>query len=475
MDEVEKDRSAWEKNLEVLKTRFSKLAKIIEQAGKNAEPLYEYRLEAATNSSPTLLIEGRYVHSRIKPEDEAGRIAKSLPKDSPAIIVLGPGLAYSAEAAALAFPDKPLVLVERDAAILCRALESRNLVRLLSHPLLAILPGAEPAALKEALEGLGVAPDKEHLPALIRNPTLGRFYQGYYTEVEAALHAWVNARLVNKATLERFGERWKKNRLANAKLQLPRLDSLLRRQPLKAGKPVLLVAAGPSLDEAAGALASLSKKCCTVAVNTALHFLQRLGIEPDYALIGDPQYVVIQHIARVNMPQTILLAEDDVYPACLRAGRFKEIYLYSSAGAARGESRQGPSQDMLHSGGSIATAAWDFARLLGARTVYIAGLDLAYPQGRTHFKGAAFEKNALNSATRTAPPETASFHALREGGRLMTEALGGGQVATDRRLALYASWFSQSFKAHPEIKNYSLTGAGIKIKGLISMKLCDIL
>jgi hypothetical protein len=145
---------------------------------------------------------------------------------------------------------------------------------------------------------------------------------------------------------------------------------------------------------------------------------------------------------------------------------FKGVYLCGSLFPSGKfiEERTDP-KGQLGAGGSVATSAWDFCRLLGAREIWIAGLDLAFPQNKTHFKGALFEEKALSASRRLNPVETWLFHALRDGIPFLAASISGGHVLTDRRLSLYASWFENNFRQHPGIKNFSLSADGRATEG----------
>jgi hypothetical protein len=114
----------------------------------------------------------------------------------------------------------------------------------------------------------------------------------------------------------------------------------------------------------------------------------------------------------------------------------------------------------------VATSAWDFARLLGAPAVWIAGLDLSFPELKTHFRGALFETRSHAESGRRLPAETWSVRALRDGQPLRAPAAGGGEVLTDRRLSLYAAWFENRFREYPETRSYSISPGGLAIPGL---------
>ncbi|MDR1950230.1 MAG: DUF115 domain-containing protein [Spirochaetaceae bacterium] len=214
-------------------------------------------------------------------------------------------------------------------------------------------------------------------------------------------------------------------------------------------------------------LPALRERCLIVAVDTSLRLLLRLGTDPDFAVVVDPQYWNARHLDRCPAPNTRLVAESAVYPGVLRhpfGGAFLCGSLFPLGRFI--EDRVDPKGE-LGAGGSVATTAWDFARLLGPPAIHIAGLDLAYPDLKTHFRGARFEEKALAESDRLCPAETRSVRALREGRQFRAAAADGGRVLTDRRLSLYAAWFENRFRRFPEIPSYSLAPKGLAIPGLL--------
>ncbi len=155
-----------------------------------------------------------------------------------------------------------------------------------------------------------------------------------------------------------------------------------------------------------------------------------------------------------------------MYPPVLRLA-FKRMYLCGSLFPLGKyiEERVDP-KGALATGGSVATSAWDFSRLLGAKQIWIAGLDLAFPGGKTHYRGAQFEEKALAESWRLQPSESWLARAMRDGIPRIGPALGGGQVRSDSRLSLYAAWFENCFSQYPDIKNFSLCDGGLAIAGL---------
>jgi hypothetical protein len=308
----------------------------------------------------------------------------------------------------------------------------------------------------------------------MKNRTLTELDEQWYTSVEGRIRTWTMRDDVNTATQKRFGRRWVRNlsRNMNAIRDLPGISRFagLAAESRSEGEeplPVFLAAAGPGLDSIAELLPEIHKRCIIVAVDTSLCFLLRHGIDPDFTLVVDPQFWNSLHLNCLRRSgSTRLIAESAVYPPLLRLP-LKEMYLCSSLFPLGTfiEQRVDP-KGPLGAGGSVATTAWDFARTLGPRQIWIAGLDLAFPDLKTHFKGAQFETQALAESTRLNPAETWLVHALRDGNSFTAPALCGGQVLTDRRLSLYASWFENRFRYFPNIRNYCLVGSGLAIAGL---------
>ena len=125
-------------------------------------------------------------------------------------------------------------------------------------------------------------------------------------------------------------------------------------------------------------------------------------------------------------------------------------------------------------GGSVATSAWDLARLTGARPLYLAGLDLGYPGRRTHARGAFFEERAHTLSGRLGPAEQQDFLALTDAGLFPVASASGGVALTDRRMILYKWWFENQMKQHPGT-SFTLSADGARIDGLEHRPLVELL
>jgi hypothetical protein len=197
-------------------------------------------------------------------------------------------------------------------------------------------------------------------------------------------------------------------------------------------------------------------------------------VDPDFTVAVDPQYWNARHLDRAPAPNTCLIAESAVWPAVLRAPFARSLLCASLFPLGRFIEERTGAKGSLGAGGSVATTAWDFARALAcgaggianqSADIWVAGLDLSFPNLKTHFRGALFETRSLAEARRFLPAETLSTRALRDGLPFRAPSAGGGEVLTDRRLSLYASWFESQARRYPGIHSHSLAPDGLALDG----------
>ena len=130
---------------------------------------------------------------------------------------------------------------------------------------------------------------------------------------------------------------------------------------------------------------------------------------------------------------------------------------------------------IIGAGGSVATTAWDFARYCGCPEIFVAGLDLGFPDNKTHAKGSLFEEKSHASSNRIKNVETASSFALHSAPTVIAKDYRGESVLTDTRMSLYSWWFESKVAAYPMQPTYSLTHKSSYIPGIRPFNLSDLI
>ncbi|MDR0375346.1 MAG: DUF115 domain-containing protein [Treponema sp.] len=487
----------WTKNAAVITKLFPGLAEQIDAA----TPPVALRLETAADGEPTLVVNGVYVHSKREPAREGARLARAVVGSGDGggaasvasygvIVALGFGLGYAVAAVAEQCGNShPIIIVEKHPEILKKAFETRDFTNFLSKNIIVFALGdadsgvAGVAGAEAAVFGALSFFNEKKDARILKNRALVQLDEAWYAGIERRIHTWQTKDAVNEATAKRFGDRWTRNFLKNCAISdcvcaypgVSRLKGLLKRDI-----PLLLVAAGPSLDDVAALLPAFAERCAVVGVDTSLNYLLRSGVDPDWIVSGDPQYWNSRHLDRLGVSSACLVTESAIYPRTLR--RAKRVFLFATPlpFGKQIEEKVDP-KGRLGSGGSVATTAFDLCLELDPSVIFIAGLDLSFPHFKTHFKDAFFEKQANAQAARLCPAETCSFRALRDGSPFYARAANGGKTLTDKRLSLYAAWFEnrlfsmRSARSRPMPSVYSLSEEGLAINGLRTARAGDIL
>lgn len=426
-------------------------------------------LESAAGS-PTLALDGIYLHGRHDPARDAETQARhEVNASATALIAIGFGLGYGAEAARRLFPQVPLLVVEPDPELFAVALDARDLAPLLSDPGVRWCVGGAPEGLPGVMEGLPLA-----RPAFLRLRPAIRARPASYRPFEETIHSWLLRRDINVNTLNRFGRLWVRNLCRNMTrmARCPGVDSL---RGLFRGIPALVLAGGPSLEDALPFLPALRERMLVICVNTPLRTVRAHGVEPDFTVVVDPQFWASRALDWTTVTEGVLVAEPSTCPRVFR--KTSERFFLCSSLFPLGEKLEEAvgEKGRLGAGGSVSTSAWDLARILGARPLYASGLDLGFPGMRAHCRGSYAESLWATEADRFSPPEAAAFRSVRDIGLFSARSTGGGVTPTDRRMLLYKWWFENQLRMDPDLPSRTLSRRGVQIHGMPAVELDEVL
>ena len=466
--------SIWNKNLNAFKKRFPALYDIYSNQIQEFEQKYSeniednpfYKITRAKNGEITASDNNILLHSSYNPSREAQAVTGET-KDVKNIIFLGFGLGYQVNAVSEEIKKtQRLILIENDINYFLTAIcvldwqkvfEVENLIITISCPLDQII------ALIEEQNEIGLNVNGVSNSFIINLKPFTQHAEKYFNQVIEIIERNKRKNEINSSTLKRFAKLWIRNSTKN-------LEQITLRQTvnnfLKNNdncKNCLVVAAGPSLQSLLEPLKTLQHTNTIICVETALHALLRNNITPDFIIITDPQFYAYRHLMFLKAPQSILIAPISVHPAVFRF-KAKDILLCSDQIPVSNyfESVLGEFGN-LGAGGSVASCAWMLAKKLGAKNIYLAGLDLAYPLKETHIKGSNAEKqwNTINSRLKTI--EQMSFNSMINSNLIKDKNYKNEIVFTDSKLKMFAWWFESQIQKNPDIKTYTLSEQSLKI------------
>ncbi|MBB6478666.1 motility associated factor glycosyltransferase family protein [Spirochaeta isovalerica] len=447
-------------NLHALDIHFPSLSHFLKDYSETLT-IDDYKTSVSRTGCPTIEINGQLIHSRFDPQKESYRfIENQLSGDASIYIQGGFGLGYHSEALLELTEDEILIIVEPDIKLFYHAMCLRDLRHLINCGRIIFLIDSEPDNVLAILEQF---PGK--LVQIIITRSLYDYKQNYYDSLRNKVGNYISRKEVNLSTLKRFGKLWLRNLSENAHLlaEVPGIRSL---DHLFDGLPALLIAAGPSLDTILPYLEKLKERFILVAVDTALRACLKENVEPDFIVVADPQYWNSRHMDRCPTDQSILISDTSTFPSVFRQIKGKKFLSSSSFPLGLYLEENTELKGKLKAGGSVATAAWDFCRIIGASEIWCAGLDLGFPDKQTHCRGSFFEQRVHWLSERHRPAEDFSWHALIDAGLHKVEANDGGLTWTDRRMNLYVRWFEEQMEKYPVLQSFNISQKGIKIRGM---------
>lgn len=376
------------------------------------------------------------------------------------ILFEGFGLGYHIEHGLEIAPETHCIVFETDPGLIKAAFHCRDFGTLLARERLSLIVDTSGHALSQLLRSI-----RRHELAIIRLRAVYTRHRTYYEAVDRAVENLLRRQEINHNTLVRFGRRWIRNLADNLKtiasaLPVSRLENRFR------DMPALLLAGGPSLDEVIPMLPQIAERAVIIAVDTSLQACLRAGVEPDYAVIVDPQYWNTRHLDAARAAKCEIISESSTHPRVFRLldGPVSMCSSLFPLGSYIEDSEEPFGR--LGAGGSVSTTAWDFARHIGCSPVFCAGLDLGFPGRATHFRGSFFEARALTIGRRLFPVETMAFDYLHGGKTEYVEANNGQHVLSDRRMNIYIWWFETQMNRYPQTRTLNLSSRGVAIPGM---------
>ena len=424
-----------------------------------------------------LRLAGMSLCSALDPVREAERWASSVePSNAKYLVVFGLALGHHIEALRRRI-DLPVLVLEPSLEVIRAALERRPL------ELERVRIVCTPVELRDHLASILTRGDVvESFPW----PPTRRLFSGVHEAAGEAIKEAGALATVSNDTLEQRLRIWVRHFLAN----LPRCVGQLPGRGLTGwlqGYPAVLVSAGPSLDGNVELLAGAGDRAVVVGVNTAMGALERAKVKADFVVALEVLDVSCQLAAlELNRdtsrllctwanPSLFQLPGGATYPFAAANPYFTRI---------SEEVGLGGGVDM---GGSVANAAFNLLRMMGADPIVLVGQDLAYTHNRAYARGTVFEQIKVELDGDTARLDNLEtkrrIGASVEGADTTREkwnveqvpAYGGGTVASTMEFNYFRYMFETYARCMPDTQLINATEGGARIEGFTELPLAEVL
>lgn len=395
-------------------------------------------------------------------------------KNSPLIVVYGFGTGSHVLDLFRSTSEKTyLHVIEPDADLFREVLEGVDYSEILGSERIGFAIGESPfdASYVRMEKKYGVFTIRDF--QIIRHPLSVSIQEEYYKELDTNFAHLVDMARQNLDTLNNLSKIWQNNVFTN----LPYIFDRFSIQSLFGkfkGVPVILVSAGPSLDKNVKWVEAAKGKAVIVCVDTALRTLLENGIEPDFVVAVDAQIENYYHMAGIRTNESCLVANPVTFPNIVSEFNGPIFFTtYMDPLVQWVEEFTGDLGQNI-TGGSVATAAFDFANRLGASPIVLVGQDLAYSHGRTHSNGTHYGEVSFRRLSCAMGMEEQTDYLIGDNEITYAEDGFGGDIKTSKKMNSWRNWFEIKIDKE-NIDCINSTEGGVRIQGAKTMSLQEVI
>jgi hypothetical protein len=368
------------------------------------------------------------LHSRYQPQLEADRYIEALNPghDIEYFILIEPGLGYLISSLRACRPDSKIVVLHADACF--RETESR-------YP---DVPAWFPDSGMGVQEFLEVKiPEGASTRIIEWRPSLN-VYGDMCLKLVRESTDFIKRAEAGRRTGAAFGRRWVRNFFRNLAL----LDQVLQYRTLD--MPIVITGSGPSLEAALPEIRAAREGVFTLAASSSLPALAAGGITPDMTIATDGGGWALFHLhacfrmasAKLVRPTKLAMPLCAAVPS--QCAAFPVLVLNDgSLWQSMALHSLGIPSVLVPQRGTVTASALELALALGTGNIFLAGMDLAVQDIKTHARPYGFDPLFSGTASRLRPLYSQYF--MRSG-----DMKAGGSHD------VYAAWFGNRISSWPQ-------------------------
>lgn len=413
---------------------------------------------------------GQWIHSRRAPVAEANRIISELaPKHWQTLVVSGIGTGLLPQLLMEAFPERRVLVLEHDLALLKTVFERRDFAKAIEGRELVVAcpPGGEHIGtlVGAALQDILVY---GHVPVAHRYALGDARHDALLAQLLESLKAAQN----NLSTAFINSRTALANNLANLSkyLESSGLDAL---RGALAGSPAVLVAAGPSLARNLHVLKQYSGKIHTHVVSSALKRVLAEGIEVHSSNVIDYHHLSVRYFDGIKRGP-LLIAKPACHPGVLAAYDGPVMVSGSQFYQRMFGKHAADPVDAFDESSNVAHHALMLLRFMGASPIILMGLDQANSFHITHAPGTAYYDTLAASSHRFASLEMNELLWVTSRYDVIGEDVHGIPLTADPQMTDSATRFEQLFAKYP-VEVINATEGGRRLGGAKDMTAAEAL
>ncbi len=450
-------------NLNILKQRFPFLYEQVKAYQCSNSDINTDMIDAKSGV-PTLYYKVSesqiFIHSKYNPVDEAAKLVEKYSDINryKHVFFFGIGLGYHIEIFGDKYPDVAVSLYEPDKEIFNKFISIKSLNGLLKRRIVNIYTGAESEEIREAVSHFANKINGEVL--FIALPSYERIFADEYRAFLEAFHMALKDKRASLQAQTHFQKLWTTNSIRNFKEVLNSSNILQEKRCCFEGKPAILAAAGPSLEEELENLRSIKEKgqAYIFSVGSAINTLLANEILPDAVCIYDPganTNEVIRKLKerKLRIPliygSSVYSGAVEDYPGC----RLHMLTSQDTISAYFLKNRDGRELAKVIDAPSVAIVTLQMLVMLGCDPIILVGQNFAYRNNRFYAQGVEYKSR---------PGE---LYDVDINNAVETEDVHGGTVQTSQLLNHMRNQMEMYIELSECGNIINTTKGGAKIKG----------
>jgi hypothetical protein len=449
------DPSILERNLLALSANHPELGRAVTRI--DPAPNVGLTVSRTGSQVPVYLGEGRPVqlHSTVDPQREGRRFFHNY-GGAGYLVFLGLGGGYQIRPFVESSDSARIIVIEKDLAFLRTVLAQIDMRPILLDPRVRLMAGESAERIKDFLLS-------DYLPAIYGDlktvPLRPSIEAGgpYYTQLIQSIRELIGMVADDYTVQAQFGKKWYVNTLAN----LPSIqNSTVTVKPVQRA---FVTGAGPSLESQIPELRSIRESGYLIASDTSLPALLSYGVIPDLVISIDCQLVSYHHFLQGMPDQVPLLLDLASPPVLTRLSRRSAYFTSNHPLSLYLSSHWRPLPYIDTSGGNVSHAAVSLAKFLGAKQIYLLGIDFSYPEGKAYCRNTYLYPLFRSQESRLKPLENLFLSFILKNETIMKDRIQGSLRYTTRPLIGYKERLERYLQAwNTEV--ISLPGKGVPLE-----------
>ncbi|WP_157143609.1 motility associated factor glycosyltransferase family protein [Brachyspira pilosicoli] len=463
----ENNLNAIKKNIKAYPLNFLDL---LDSAKKEDDISLEVIETKSNNLSAKVIKNGKSVllHSAYDPIKEANTLIKEIEDDVDVVFIFGIGGGYLINA--IKKLNINIVVIEPSISFFNLLIDNFKLDKILEDSKITFFIGGNDIEDIEKFISLKTTKKVKFF--------ITRSYSNLFTDdalyYQTKVLSIIDKKTININTILRFDKLWAYNIASNV-VEISTHYGVNKFFDKYKNIPAVVVSAGPSLEKNIRKLKELKDKAVIIAVDTAMKPLSSHNISPHFVITIDPQKKNSKYFRNVNFKDTVLIAESSVDNEAISSFKGAIYFLDSIFPLAKYFMRPLGKRGDITMGGSVSTAAYDFAIRIGANPIIMLGLDLSFPNHQTHIKGSYHEENFFTEIGKLDSYDSRIYKVLVSGNLREEKNVYGESVFTDSRFDMYRNWYEEQCKINSSKKFYNATEGGVIIKAMENITVDELL